>query len=204
MTIDTPTGLKSGTEVIEIKAEFYSKGSYIGNAGRVDISGEAGVIEVSPNKYLFILLKGFDLSTASLTFIPKSPPEEKAAVAEKKRYTTMEDFGKTIRTTELSPNLYPVFVTFRDVADPTSLVVVNPTNLSKDFGQGVKLRSVTLTVSPEEPIPDRVHAILPWLEAVGQQRGGIIPTTKQFESELSQAEKIRPSDFITFDRWRRD
>lgn len=204
VTVDTPAGAKSGAAVIEVKAEYYKKGTYIGNAARAEISGEAGVIEVLPGKYLFVLLKGFDQSTAAQTFIPRSPPGEKREVAEAKRFAIMETFETAIRTTDLSRRLYPVFVTFRDIADPASLVIVNPQNLARDFGPGVKLRSVALTVSPQEAIPDKVHAVLPWLEAVGQKRGGVVPTQKRFESDLTLAEKIRPSDFITFDRWRRD
>jgi hypothetical protein len=204
VTVDTPAGAKSGAAVIEVKAEYYKKGTYIGNAARVDISGEAGVIEVLPGKFLFILLEGFDQSTAARTFIPRSPPEEKQEVGEARGFAIMETFETTIRTTDLSPRLYPVFVTFRDIADPASLVIVNPQNLARDFGPGVTLRSVKLTVSPQEAIPDKVHALLPWLETVSQQRGGIIPTNKQFLSELTPAEKIDPSDFITFDRRRRD
>lgn len=204
VTVDTPTGSKTGIEVIEVKAEYYKKGTYIGNAARVDISGEAGIVEVLPGKFLFILLKGFNQSTASETFIPRWPPEEKPAVADTKRFEIMETFQTAITTTDLSPNLYPVFVTFRDITDPASLVIVNPQDLVRDFGPGVRLRSVMLTVSPQEAVPNKVETLLPWLEAVSQERGGVIPTTKRFLYELSPAEKITPSDFITFDRRRRD
>ncbi len=58
VTVDTPSGRKSGDEVIEVKAEYYAKGTGIGGAARFDIAGEAGVIEVLPGKYLFVLLRG--------------------------------------------------------------------------------------------------------------------------------------------------
>jgi hypothetical protein len=202
--VDTPSGPKSGIAVIEVDAEFYRKGTYIGNAAKVNISGEAGVIEVSPGKYLFVLLKGFNQSTAFSTLIPKSPPAEKSATAESARFAAMQTFETTITTTPLPLSLYPVFVTFRDIADPATLVVVDPRKLAGEFGTGVELGSVVLTVSPQEAIADKVQRILPWIEAVGKQRGSVVPTKKQFESELTSAEKIRPSDFITIDRWRRD
>lgn len=202
--VDTPSGPKSGIAVIEVKAEYYKKGTYIGNAARMNISGEAGVIEISPGRYLFVLLKGFNQSTAFSTLIPRSPPAEKSATAESARFAAMQTFETAITTMPLPPSLYPVFATFRDIADPATLVVVDPQNLAREFGTGVQLASVALTVSPQETVADKVQRILPWLESVGQQRGSVVPTRKQFESELTSAEKVRPSDFITFDRWRHE
>ena len=202
--VDTPAGSRSGSEVIEVKAEYYKKGTYIGNAASADISGEAGVIELMPGKYLFVLLKGFDQSTATRTFIPKSPPGEKQEVADAKRFAVLETFETAIATAELSPNLYPVFVTFRDIADPDSLVIVNPQDLAKYFGPGVRLRSVKLTVSPKEAVPNEVRRILPWLEAVRKERGRIVPGRAQFQYQETPTQKIEPNHFVTFDRWRRD
>ncbi|EJJ26150.1 hypothetical protein [Rhizobium sp. CF142] len=204
VTVDTPSGRKSGDEVIEVKAEYYAKGTYIGGAARFDIAGEAGVIEVLPGKYLFVLLRGFDQSAALTTFVSEIDLDNDFEEEKKRQLAEIGAFENSVQTSELSRDLYPVFVTFRDIADPASLVVVDPNNLAKDFGPGVRLRSVTITVSPEETIPNEVHKILPWLEVVGQQRGGVVPSKKRFESELTLAEKIRPSEFITFDRWRRD
>jgi hypothetical protein len=204
VTVDTPAGAKSGAAVIDVKAEYYKKGTYIGNAARVDRSGEAGVIEVLPGKFLFILLKGFDQSTAALTFIPRSPPGEKREIAEAKRFAIMETFETAITTTDLSPRLYPVFVTFRDIADPASLIIVNPQNLARDFGPGVTLRSVKLTVSPNETIPNEVRHILPWLEVVRKERGRIVPGRVVYQYQETPVQKIVPSHFLTRDRWRRD
>lgn len=204
VTVDTPAGAKSGAAVIEVKAEYYKKGTYIGNAARAEISGEAGVIEVLPGKYLFVLLKGFDQSTAAQTFIPRSPPGEKREVAEAKRFAIMETFGTAIRTTDLSRRLYPVFVTFRDIADPASLVIVNPQNLARDFGPGVTLRSVKLTVSPNETVPNKIRQILPWLEAVRKERGRIVPGRVVYQYQETPVQKIEPGHFLTRDRWRSD
>ncbi|MBD9388564.1 hypothetical protein IB237_15380 [Agrobacterium sp. AGB01] len=190
--------------VIEVDAAFYRKGTHIGNAARYDISGEAGVIEVAPAKYLFFLLPGFDVSTASLTFIRRSRQSEGASAAERKMYAAMEQFEKVAHTADLSRDLYPVFVTFRDITDPASLIVIDPDKLTAQFGDEIQVRSVVISVQPKAAFPNKIQEVLPWLEDVGRARGPVIPRATELIHDVSLAQKITPLDFLTFDRWKRE
>ncbi|MCC6479158.1 MAG: hypothetical protein IT552_08115, partial [Sphingomonadaceae bacterium] len=57
---------------------------------------------------------------------------------------------------------YPMLVTFKDLADPTSVEQVDPDDLAASFGRGYRLKSITVQVT-DAPVTvgigDRLHAI---------------------------------------------
>jgi hypothetical protein len=47
------------------------------------------------------------------------------------------------------PSDYPMLVRFRDINDPTTVERVDPDNLTASFGQGVKLRRITVQLTKD-------------------------------------------------------
>ena len=56
----------------------------------------------------------------------------------------------------------PRLVTFADIDDPTSVVLVDPENSAASFSPGVRLVSVTLEVTEEPVTLGRVEKVLDW------------------------------------------
>ncbi|MFO1174759.1 MAG: hypothetical protein U1E48_06075 [Paracoccaceae bacterium] len=60
----------------------------------------------------------------------------------------------------LTPDLYPLLVTFDDIHDPKSVRQVDPADLAAAFGPGVRLKAVTLAVTDEAVTEGKVEAVL--------------------------------------------
>lgn len=62
----------------------------------------------------------------------------------------------------LPQQLYPVFLRFRDIKDRTTVERVDPDNLAKSFGPGVRLVRVTIEIT-DEPVTQGTTKVPPWL-----------------------------------------
>jgi hypothetical protein len=72
----------------------------------------------------------------------------------------------------------PDLVTFGDVNNPKSVMLVEPNNLSATLGQGVSWRSMTLQVT-DEPLTKGIGEHLPWIR--GYQLNMRIPELRSFQ-----------------------
>lgn len=76
---------------------------------------------------------------------------------------------------ELTGSFLTRMVTFEDVADPASMIMISSEDFAASFGDGVRLVSVELAVTDTPPDVGRVESVLPWLEAVGRERSSVLP-----------------------------
>ena len=67
-----------------------------------------------------------------------------------------------------------MLVAFDDLTKPETLRRVDPANLAEVFGEGMRLKAVTLEVTEEAVTEVRVAAVLPWLEKVGREKPNLI------------------------------
>ncbi|RWA59249.1 MAG: hypothetical protein EOQ28_33230 [Mesorhizobium sp.] len=119
-------------------------------------SGEATVVEVLPNRYLFALL------------------------GEETKYIALRTFAKEIGGVSVSPTgfaavsqvhgirnvppqHYPLLVTFTDISDPKTVQKVDPNNLAAAFGPGVTLKRITLEITDDSVTAGKIVALLGWL-----------------------------------------
>jgi hypothetical protein len=65
----------------------------------------------------------------------------------------------------------PDLVTFADVNDPKSVMLVDPRNLSATLGPGVSWRSMTLQAT-NDPVVTGIEKQLPWLAGMGTYLSG--------------------------------
>ena len=72
-----------------------------------------------------------------------------------------------------------MLVTFDDITKPETVRRVNPEDLAAVFGEGVRLKAVTLEITDEAVTEGRVEAVLGWLgpypePALGPATGGAL------------------------------
>ena len=183
VTVETPSGDRSGTAVVEVTAWF---GKVPASANEVEyrIRGEAVVVEVAPGKYLFALLGG---------------SEERFYRAARDRFDGMrrgEWLGEIPRQTgpvELTGKSVPLLVTFDDIADPKTVRRVEPSDLAASFGPGVALKSVTLEITDEAVTEGRVEEVLGWVLEAGKSRFNVARTPDG---------NIPLNGFLSIDHWR--
>lgn len=134
-----------------------------GAAWLPEIKGEAVVVELPENKYLFALLNysGNTEFTANLA--------TRILFSSKQRVWGNDKFqavlvAKTGAPLTVPLDNYPLLVTFTDIDDPASVEKVNPSNLEATFGPGVELKSLTLEITDEPVTRGRVEKVLGWIQ----------------------------------------
>lgn len=192
VSVDTPDGVVSGSSVtlveLSLSPEWAGVGDFAG-AANYSLKGEAVVVEVSPGRYLFALLKDYGHETAVKTFIP---PDERART----RQESLEMFNRleALRQAKRVPSdLYPLLVTFDDINDPASAKKIDPGNLEAVFGPGYRLNSLTLTMSDEPMTEGKMDSVLGWLGPYPEPR--LSPATGR-TTDIPFSRRISHGDFI--------
>jgi len=153
VTVETPDGVKTGSSVM--RATLTDHDSKLAppeaRGASFTLSGEAVVVEVMPGKYLFVLLKNMPRPYG--LFYPGEAPVDVAPKLEAAREPM---------TATLKPSQYPMLVTFGDINDPASVKQVDPANLAEQFGPGVSLKSITMTITNEPVTTGKLEDVLVW------------------------------------------
>ncbi len=157
--VETPEGIKSGYSVLEVKWDKAGRG--------YNIRGEAVAVDLPKGETLFILLS----STSNVDWAAwlhqivklENSPEDQALYYS--RIAANRQIWPVPRTKEYFGNKevhdnYPYFVRFRDIKDPKSVEQVDPDDLAKTFGPGVKLKSLTVQMT-DEPVTKGIEKRLP-------------------------------------------
>ena len=165
--VETPEGVKTGSSVIEAKTDR--------RITRVKARGEAVAVDLPDGQVLFVLLRSASMVDWAAT-LPGIPlPEDDVSIGVfKERQAQLERqldavsrdrtvyylWGGTISKDRAQ--YLPYMVRFRDMADPKSVEQVDPADLAKSFGPGVKLKSLTVQVT-DEPMTKSIEKRLRWL-----------------------------------------
>lgn len=165
--VDTPQGLRTGSSVIEVEAG--EVGTTLGGAG-VQVRGEAVAVDLPGGQTLFALLRGdhepYNFAGSVMFRVTQMPPREPSD--SKKRFGRRVKAVRANRKLNIIPRMrpgyfadvdppfsaYPMLVRFRDIADPTTVEWVDPDNLAAGFGDGVKLRQITVQLTEDDVTRD--------------------------------------------------
>ena len=161
VTVATPEGDKSGYSIRKINHNFSP--SILSNASGVVRSqrGEAVVVELGENKYLFALLGGGGGHAGSV--YRKVFPDERAGQSSIKWY---EHSLRGRGAIEIPRPSYPRLVHFEDINEPVSIKKVNPERFSDSFGSGYQLKSITLEMVNQPVTYGRVEETLSWINSL--------------------------------------
>ena len=188
--IETPEGLASGSGVLEVRA-LDAKGI----DGRLPLSGKAGeavVVDLGRRGSIFALLKR-DYRQDQRSGELSADVTLRAANKDQRKYERYVPLARDIAATEgvieVLPQELPMLVRFRDIADPATVEKVDPNNLAKSFGAGVRLKRATLEIT-SDPVTTGIEKRLGWLpqyydKRLDGQRYGTIDTTNRVANSLS-------------------
>lgn len=169
--VETPQGLRTGSSVIE--ATIHS-GPGWGDASGIsyELHGEAVAIDLPNGKTLFALLDapgGSDpasyhahlFNEALAMGASSAPPMPRLFKAWEWREE--RKVARQLKPSfELPQAKLPLFVTFGDIRDPKSVMLVDPNDLAARFGAGTKLRRITVQIT-DDPVTIQVGKRLRWL-----------------------------------------
>lgn len=185
--VETPEGLRTGSSVIEIRTDPRAPLQAGGIVSRV--RGEAVAVDLGPRGRLFALLSSrTDPENATRLAQAALQPDlfGKGGNAEawiERRRALREVRGRA----DVSISYYPMLVRFRDVRNSLTVEEVQPNNLSRAFGTGVRLARISVEIT-DEPVSSQLNNVLPWIGDVPeirldpQFRSGINPGLPQMLS----------------------
>ena len=145
--VDTLQGLRTGSSVMEMSAALAT--FKLPDSAAVDLSfkGEAVAVDLPGGQTLFSLVvngyQGKDFRADVIQTFDPSYPHEQALVNLFAVLGKPESIG---RTGEIRPKNVPPLVRFRDIHNPKSVELIDPNDLAKSFGPGVKLKRIFLVV----------------------------------------------------------
>lgn len=164
--VETPDGARTGSSVQSVVWHESPSWAHLGDSGGwfgSELHGEAAVVEVAANKYLFALLKAYDEPAGSEVFRPaKAKAKSQSATGDRRGEIRAENdaIESSRETREIPKSAFPTLVTFETLSDPSTARQVNPENLESEFGKGYRLKSIQLTITTEPQTSGRLHQVL--------------------------------------------
>lgn len=186
MEVDTPEGLKTGSSVIQVSTALSGK-SNIASPGQAfyDVRGEAVVVDLGNRGAIFLTLESQYLQNWPAAALSLAQDAYQGPAPKTKFISAKQTFdesakrilsfkgkhvlpryysgGRVERPKDGSPpNAYPLIVSFKDLNNPSSVILVSPDHFDKSFGEGVALRQITIERT-DDPVTVGIAAKLPWL-----------------------------------------
>ncbi|MFW2448805.1 MAG: hypothetical protein ACN4E6_15900 [Qipengyuania pacifica] len=161
--VETPGGVRTGSSVYEVGAgnkvaitrEMATRDwSVKGEAVAVDLPGGRTLFAVRSTGAHFGDLMGLSMNTLHPNF--RGTGYDVVEVAKELAQ------GEYPGPSEVAREDYPLLVTFGDIADPASIVRVEPDALATHFGEGVTLRCITVELT-DDPVTTGIEKRLGWL-----------------------------------------
>lgn len=182
--IETPQGLRTGSSVIEVSA--YESHGLNGSIVQSDLRGESVSIDLPNGDTLFALLQSIDglfgayASAAYYKVLPES-------ITKNTDWRVFDDaIAQQTMIVDVPIANFPIFVRFTDINNPASVVLVDPQRIDRDFGPGIKLTRVYVSVTQDD-VTVGISRKLIWLRNVGQlKHGDICRAQSVIECSLSR------------------
>lgn len=181
--VETPQGLRTGSSVIEVEVTEIGDGAWKlpeASGVRATPRGEAVAVDLPGGKVLFALLRSAESVDAASgyaywAFKPARYAGEYGFIEQTKELKRMRGVralrcpqwwydrgGRRVGRKKDIRTDCPMLVTFRDLADPTTVEKVDPDNLAATLGDGVALRRITVQMT-DDPVTSGIEERLEWL-----------------------------------------
>jgi hypothetical protein len=158
--VDTPSGLKTGSAVLEPRARTQSPG-LSGRSVVPRLRGEAVFVDLGGDKNVVGLLAGGGKVSSvdapiRLAMRAFDALGCRGAMCDWQRMQSMS--GRK----NLSEELVPTLVTFSNPRDPRTVRLVRPGEFERAFGPGYRFRRAWIEMT-DDPVTQTIQNALPWL-----------------------------------------
>lgn len=193
--IDTPSGVRKGSGVIEVLPRL--KGEH---AADMAVDGEAVPVDLPGGRTIYALLRSEsteDWAGWILLWLVRTPKMAGAGFSDELRVVEKTS-ALLILPRKFPPgagrpltkeDARPTFVMFGNERHPETVRIVNSNHLTASVGEGVKLRRITLQVT-DDPVTRDIANRLPW---VLNHRGSLHHATMdspKWQRELSTITEV--------------
>jgi hypothetical protein len=155
--VETPEGLKTGSSVSEVEWSYSDAFGELGGS-RAGARGEAVAVDLPDGQILFALRRSetdpdWLASAAARAVGDQIPPQSRGKGGYFEDHHLSGNF---------EPEHYPMLVRFRDIHNPTTMEIVDPDHLEGVFGNGVRIRRITLQIT-DDSVTSGIEKRLTWL-----------------------------------------
>lgn len=190
VSIETDGGVRTGSGVIGTAwgDQRLLQGLAAGIPWYPQVHGQAVPVDLGRHGVLFVLLRGDparkrsypDMAPLLLGLVMPSRPRE---MPFEEALTLVAHHQGEV---EVPCEPLPMMVRFGDIADPKTVERVDPCDLARSFGPGVRLARATIAVTDERPTTG-IEAWLPWLASLQGRNleGEKYTTTRHLAASLS-------------------
>lgn len=170
--VETHEGLRSGASVIEVRQNIGRSGSSpLHSQIYRHAKGEAVAVDLPGGKTLFALLRSDSDVEWAAQVMHLLAPQIQGETSQDSFDNVLLIKGK-VEVPRTFPRVawiptrsaYPMMVVFGDPTDPTSVTKVDPDDLAATFGEGVKLKRVTVELT-DDPVSTGIEKRLAWLSS---------------------------------------
>ena len=161
ISVDTPDGVKTGSSVIELSYGWTPRWWGLGDAAGMStgsMSGDATFVDLGRGRYLVAPLRDGEEANAEVVFLPQNP-----FATRDERALLYDEMISRRETKPLPRRLYPLLVAFDDINSPASVREVGPDDLGATYGEGYRLRSITIEITDEPLTRGKITKLFPWL-----------------------------------------
>jgi hypothetical protein len=159
--VETPQGLRSGSSVVQVTTR---EGTGIPDTRlSVRIRGQAVAIDMPGGKPLFALIRTEQSlqGAAGFAFAALMPVMEVKGGDGKAFFANLRLLSRKKQIGELPRANYPMMVTFANINDPKTVEKVDPDNLRAQFGEGTRIRRITIQIT-DDKIDNGIERRFPW------------------------------------------
>lgn len=168
--VETPEGLRSGASVIEVRQNIGRSGSSpLHSQIYRHAKGEAVAVDLPGGKTLFALLRSDSDVEWAAQVMHLLAPQIQGETSQDSFDNVLMIKGK-VEVPRTFPRVawiskrsaYPMMVVFGDLTDPTSVTKVDPDDLASKFGEGVRLKRITVELT-DDPVTTGIEQRLKWM-----------------------------------------
>lgn len=168
----TPSGIRRGSGVLESRNEAGASGSLrMLQNPRAECFGEAVVTDLGDGRQVYALRQDprvnrriYDLVQNMLAYPDAELRPPLRSHPRRGNWTKSYPEAKRVKPFAVIHRIdYPMLVTFRDPADPQTVIEVDPDNASATLGPGYGLSRVTVQVTGDPMTDGVILQWLPWL-----------------------------------------
>lgn len=167
IVVETPNGIKTGHAVTRVQWNNPPKILPDVAGWSSSVKGEATIVDLGENKYIFALLGGVDRTAFKLF---RNGREKISRADLISRIQSSEGTPEGIKPIPLDET--PLLVTFEDINDPKTVKKLNPNNLAATFGEGYTLNAITLEITGESVTEGKIESALGWWNNLTVPIGG--------------------------------
>ena len=178
LEVETLEGIVTGSAVREVRAARQPAITPESGSSRIGYVGEAVVVDLGTRGVLFALLNKDASVDYGYRIVFHLFPYEHGGTTE----LGISYYSHLRAKTEVPLSKLPTLVRFRDLNDPKTVELVDPADLGKSFGAGVRLKAASIELVDQgyyplnvlgfggEPVTAGIENKLPWLEKFYDQK----------------------------------